>query len=213
MPGRPLSQSYGDQGHIRRTRFHQFVVAVRAHERSSRRSHHDHHVACPSRICKTGSLKAPGFAGVLSAARSRHHRRIDPAFFVGRNRDGFWLARDAKGESGGVFLFRSSALTFARRASGQAGCAMIFPSERFELDVENEQLIQQCDELLRVGRGKRGAGPDARYVQRDQRRARSGRRMSSGSQRDAGPSFPRCGTGAAADPALRPCSHECCSAQ
>jgi hypothetical protein len=60
-----------------------------------------------------------------------------PTFFVGRNRDGFWLARDAKGENGGVFLLKSSALAFVRRASGRAGCATIFPSERFELDVEN----------------------------------------------------------------------------
>ena len=69
-------------------------------------------------------------AGVINASI--------PAFFVGRNRDGFWLARDAKGENGGIFLFKSSALAFARRASGRTGCAMIFPSERFELDVENQ---------------------------------------------------------------------------
>ena len=61
-----------------------------------------------------------------------------PTFFVVRNRDGFWLARDAKGENGGIFLLKSSALAFVRRASGQAGCATIFPSERFELDVENQ---------------------------------------------------------------------------
>src|SRR6201999_1697136 len=75
-----------------------------------------------------------------------------PAFFVGRNRDGFWLARDAKGENGGGFLFRSSALTFARRASGQAGCAMIFPSERFELDVENQgnPLVDYLKPLMRL---------------------------------------------------------------
>jgi hypothetical protein len=75
-----------------------------------------------------------------------------PAFFVGRNRDGFWLARDAKGENGGIFLFRSSAIAFARRASGQAGCAMIFPSERFELDVENQgnRLVDYLKPLLRL---------------------------------------------------------------
>jgi hypothetical protein len=61
-----------------------------------------------------------------------------PTFFVGRNRDGFWLARDAKGEKGGAFLFRSSALAFARRASRPLGCATILLSERFELDVENQ---------------------------------------------------------------------------
>ena len=90
-----------------------------------------------------------------------------PVFFIGRNRDGFWLARDAKGENGGIFLFRRSALAFARRASasGQAGCAMIFPSERFELDVENQgnPLIDYLKPLLRLmtfvserAAGKRG---------------------------------------------------------
>jgi hypothetical protein len=61
-----------------------------------------------------------------------------PTFFVGRDRDGFWLARDVKGEQGGAFLFKSSALAFARKASRPLGCATIFPSERFELDVENQ---------------------------------------------------------------------------
>ena len=36
-----------------------------------------------------------------------------PAFFIGRNKDGFWLARDVKGKLGGVFLFESSALSFS----------------------------------------------------------------------------------------------------
>jgi hypothetical protein len=61
-----------------------------------------------------------------------------PTFFVGRNRDGFWLARDCKGETGGLFLFKRSALAFARRASRPFGCATVFPSERFELDVQNQ---------------------------------------------------------------------------
>ena len=60
-----------------------------------------------------------------------------PTFFVGRDRDGFWFARDARGERGGIFLLKSSALAFARRASRPLGCATIFLSERFELDVEN----------------------------------------------------------------------------
>ncbi|MGB9116637.1 hypothetical protein [Bradyrhizobium sp.] len=61
-----------------------------------------------------------------------------PAFFIGRDMEGFWLARDVKGKTGGVFLFESSALSFARRNSWPSGCATIFPSERFELDVENQ---------------------------------------------------------------------------
>jgi hypothetical protein len=75
-----------------------------------------------------------------------------PAFFIGQDSDGFWLARDLKGGNGGIFLFKSSALAFVRRACRQAGCATIFPSERFELDVENQgnPLIDYLVLLLRL---------------------------------------------------------------
>jgi hypothetical protein len=74
-----------------------------------------------------------------------------PAFFIGRDSDGFWLARDVKGENGGIFLLRSSALAFARKLSGRKGCATIFPAERFELDVENQgnPLIAHLKPLMR----------------------------------------------------------------
>ena len=61
-----------------------------------------------------------------------------PAFFIGRNKEGFWVARDVKGKIGGVFLFENSAVLFARRNSRPTGCATIFQSERFELDLENK---------------------------------------------------------------------------
>jgi hypothetical protein len=61
-----------------------------------------------------------------------------PAFFIGRNKEGFWVARDAQGQIGGIFLLENSAVSFARRHSQPAGCATIFPSERFELDLENQ---------------------------------------------------------------------------
>jgi hypothetical protein len=75
-----------------------------------------------------------------------------PAFFIGRNQDGFWLARDVKGKIGGIFLFESSALSFARRHSRPSGCATIFPSERFELDLENQgnPLIVHLGPLVRL---------------------------------------------------------------
>lgn len=60
-----------------------------------------------------------------------------PAFFIGRNREGFWVARDVKGRIGGIFLLENSAVSFARSHSGAAGCASIYLSERFELDLEN----------------------------------------------------------------------------
>jgi hypothetical protein len=60
-----------------------------------------------------------------------------PAFFIGRNMEGFWVARDVKGQIGGIFLLENSAVSFAKRNSHPAGCATIFPSERIELDLEN----------------------------------------------------------------------------
>jgi hypothetical protein len=60
-----------------------------------------------------------------------------PAFFIGRNQEGFWIARDVKGQIGGIFLLENSAVSFARRNSLPAGCARIYPSGRVELDLEN----------------------------------------------------------------------------
>jgi hypothetical protein len=75
-----------------------------------------------------------------------------PAFFIGRNKDGFWLARDVKGKLGGMFLLESSALSFARRHSRPLGCATIFPAERFELDLENQgnALAAHLGPLMRL---------------------------------------------------------------
>ena len=84
-----------------------------------------------------------------------------PTFFVGRDPDGFWLARDARGENGGLFLFKGSALAFARSASRPLGCATILLSERFELDVNNQgnPLIGYLKRLLpRLNLAGRDAG-------------------------------------------------------
>jgi hypothetical protein len=61
-----------------------------------------------------------------------------PAFFIGRNKEGFWIARDAQGRTGGIFLLQKSAVSFARKHSPSTGCATIFPSDRFELDLKNQ---------------------------------------------------------------------------
>jgi hypothetical protein len=61
-----------------------------------------------------------------------------PAFFIGRNKEGLWVARDVNGQIGGIFLLENSALSFARRHSEPRSCATIYPSERFELDLENK---------------------------------------------------------------------------
>jgi hypothetical protein len=80
-----------------------------------------------------------------------------PAFFIGRNMDGFWVARDVGGRIGGIFLLEHSALSFARKNSQPAGCATIFPSERFELDLENtgNPLVAHVGWLKRFARAGR----------------------------------------------------------
>src|SRR3954464_6738109 len=60
-----------------------------------------------------------------------------PAFFIGRNSAGLWVAREANERVGGLFLFKSSAVDFANRQSAPAHCALVFPTDTFELDVEN----------------------------------------------------------------------------
>jgi hypothetical protein len=76
-----------------------------------------------------------------------------PAFFIGRNKAGLWVARDANGRVGGLFLFKSSAIDFANRQSAPARCALVFPTETFELDIENQGnplivLAEQARRLL-----------------------------------------------------------------
>ncbi len=52
-----------------------------------------------------------------------------PAFFIGRNKAGLWVAREANGRIGGVFLFKSSAVDFANHQSEPVRCALVFPTE------------------------------------------------------------------------------------
>ena len=80
-----------------------------------------------------------------------------PAFFIGRNKQGFWVARDVNGRIGGIFLFESSAVSFARTNSGAAGCATVYLSEPFELDLENRgnPLVAQLASLIRLARRPR----------------------------------------------------------
>lgn len=77
-----------------------------------------------------------------------------PAFFIGRNKEGFWVARDVNGRIGGIFLLESSAASFAKMNSGPAGCAKIYLSERFELDLENSgnPLVMRLASVIRLAR-------------------------------------------------------------
>jgi hypothetical protein len=77
-----------------------------------------------------------------------------PAFFIGRNIEGFWVARDARGQIGGIFLLKGSAVSFARKNSPPTGCATIFPSEKIELDLENRgnPLVAQLGWVKRLAK-------------------------------------------------------------
>ena len=74
-----------------------------------------------------------------------------PLYFIGRNRAGLWVAREAEGRAGGIFLLKRSALRFAAKRGAPAGCATMLLSERFELDVENHgnPLVARIDAALR----------------------------------------------------------------
>jgi hypothetical protein len=61
-----------------------------------------------------------------------------PLFYIGQNNRGFWVAREADGRCGGLFLLRRSAVRFAQQKSAPAGCATMFLDEPRELDVVNE---------------------------------------------------------------------------
>jgi hypothetical protein len=80
-----------------------------------------------------------------------------PAFYIGRNKDGFWVARNVNGKIGGIFLFESSALSFAKRKSRPKGFATIYQSETFELDIKNRRnpFIAQIRRLKRRAVGCR----------------------------------------------------------
>ena len=79
-----------------------------------------------------------------------------PLFFVARNDNGFWVVREAEGRSGGIFLFKRSAVRFAENNSAPVGCATMFPTEQLELDVKNQggTIAGWLDAILRMARQK-----------------------------------------------------------
>jgi hypothetical protein len=120
-------------------------------------AHHDHWIHEEAAMAAITFNTAQRAAGRLETAP---FRPLDasivsdaiPAFFIGRNRDGFWVARDAKGRIGGLFLLKASAVSFARAQSRLRGCATIFPTDRFELDLKNDgnPLIPLLRPLMRL---------------------------------------------------------------
>ena len=113
----------------------------------------------PTRSTATTGSEAEG-SGTLPDEIVAAFRPLDPgivsddipAFFIGRNKEGLWVARDAKGRIGGIFLLENSAVSFAKRNSEPNGCATIFPFERIELDVENNgnPLVGYVGSMMRL---------------------------------------------------------------
>jgi hypothetical protein len=79
-------------------------------------------------------------------------------FFIGRNKDGHWVARGADGKSGGLFWRKQAAIRFATRSAWPARCATIFPAENIELDLENQgNPLLAHTEVTRMLRSVRAA--------------------------------------------------------
>src|ERR1700733_4231265 len=68
-----------------------------------------------------------------------------PLFYIGQNKKGRWVGREAKGRSGGLFLFKQGAVRFARRQSEPFGCAIMFLAEPIELEITSDG---KCAESL-----------------------------------------------------------------
>ncbi len=82
----------------------------------------------------------PATATVTKFPRRPHPGALSeaiPLFFVARSRNGLWIAREAEGRSGGIFLFKRSALRFAQNNGGPHGCATMLLGGCLELDVKN----------------------------------------------------------------------------
>jgi hypothetical protein len=79
----------------------------------------------------------PASSGLPGRPDGRVFNRVIPLFFVGRNKNGFWIVREARGRIGGMFLLRRSALQFAQLASAPHGCATMVLAKTFELDTRN----------------------------------------------------------------------------
>jgi hypothetical protein len=77
-----------------------------------------------------------------------------PLFYIGQNRDGFWIARGADGRSGGIFFFKASAVRFARAKTAPVGCALMFLNTPFELDCDNEggQVVEILNAAIALAR-------------------------------------------------------------
>jgi hypothetical protein len=74
-----------------------------------------------------------------------------PLFYIGRNRNGLWVAREAEGRTGGIFLSRRAAARFAKESCEPAGCATMFVPHPLELEFANRSNSAAADDTARRG--------------------------------------------------------------
>src|SRR3974390_2663229 len=63
-------------------------------------------------------------------------------FFIARDSNGFWIAREANGALGGRFLLRHSAYRFAQTTSRPNGSATMLLNSRHDLDVPDQGSLR-----------------------------------------------------------------------
>jgi hypothetical protein len=82
--------------------------------------------------------RAPAVANLPRRPDASTINESIPLFYVGQNRKGRWVVREAEGRSGGLFLLKQWAVRFARRQSEPSGCAIMFLAEPIELDIDSQ---------------------------------------------------------------------------
>jgi hypothetical protein len=65
-----------------------------------------------------------------------------PLVAIGRNRAGLWIARDCNSSFGRAFVFKGSAIRFAKRVKGQGGYALMFVNDGLELEPASTDTNQ-----------------------------------------------------------------------
>jgi hypothetical protein len=65
-----------------------------------------------------------------------------PLVAIGRNRAGLWIARDCDSSIGRAFIFKGSAIRFAKRMKAPAACAVMFVNDSLELAADDADANQ-----------------------------------------------------------------------
>lgn len=72
-----------------------------------------------------------------------------PTVFVGRNRRGYWVAREQNGIFGGLFVSRAQALKYALRENSDHPETIVELSHEIELDISANPEIASTRRVAR----------------------------------------------------------------